>query len=109
MRRIQTSNIPKQRFPPFLDAFFAEKVASWLHPGSEVTIQVAGLDKKWKGKILFIRGGTGRVTYDSPVEIPPNALKRRLVSVRIQVDWKGFFSPEEFYGLGRTVEVTCSR
>lgn len=93
----------------WVDAFFSERYAAVLRPGMMVTVSALGSKDKWDGEIVFIRGGSGRVMYNSAVEIPPRALSQRLVSVRVKVDWRGKFSASEFYGVGRSMLVSWRR
>ncbi|MDD5731025.1 MAG: HlyD family efflux transporter periplasmic adaptor subunit [Candidatus Omnitrophica bacterium] len=93
----------------WVDAFFSEKFAARLRPGMRVTVSALGSKEKWNGEIVFIRGGSGRVMYNSAVEIPPAALTRRLIAVRIKIDWKDNFNASEFYGIGRSMVVSARR
>ncbi len=93
----------------WVDAFFSERYAAMLRPGMRVVVSALGSKDKWEGEIVFTRGGTGRVMYNSAVEIPPAALTRRLISVRVKVDWQNKFNPSEFYGVGRSMVVSYHR
>ncbi len=93
----------------WVDAFFSERFAAMLRPGMRVVVSALGSKDKWDGEIVFMRGGTGRVMYNSAVEIPPTALTRRLISVRVKVDWQNKFNASEFYGVGRSMVVSYRR
>lgn len=93
----------------WVDAFFSERFAARLRPGMGVKVYALGSNEKWDGEIVFIRGGSGRVMYNSAVEIPPAALTRRLVAVRIKIDWQDKFNASEFYGIGRSMVVSYRR
>lgn len=93
----------------WVEAFFSERYARKIHPGLLVTVRELGSKRKWQGSVLFVRSGVGRVAYNAPVAIPPQKLKERLLEVRIKVNWGSEFTPEEFYGVGRSVEVTVCR
>ncbi len=93
----------------WVDAFFSERFAVNLSPGMLVNVSCLGSKEKWNGKIIFIRGGSGRVIYNTAVEMPPISLTRRLVAVRIKVDFKGKFGAAEFYGVGRSMVVNYNR
>lgn len=89
----------------WVDAFFSERVVNKLYPGMKVDLYALGTKQHWRGEIVFIRGGSGRIMYNSAIEVPPAVLARRLVAVRIKVDWQGLFKASEFYGIGRSVLV----
>lgn len=93
----------------WVDAFFSERFAAILHPGMRVTVSAIGSKDKLEGEIAFIRSGTGRVIYNAAVEMPPMVLARRLVAVRIKVDWHNKFKATEFYGVGRSMIVSFRR
>ncbi len=93
----------------WVDAFFSERFAAMLRPGMRVTVSAIGSKDKCDGEIVFIRGGTGRVMYNTAVEIPPMALTRRLIAVRVKVDWHNQFAASEFYGVGRSMVVSYNR
>lgn len=89
----------------WIDAFFNEKSASRLAPGAEVIIEDITTRRQWTGRIIYIRGGSGRVNYSSAVEVPPSTISQRLIAARIKVDWQGAFSAGEFFGIGRSMIV----
>jgi len=93
----------------WVDAFFNEGYVPQMYPGMPVIVKELGSQRSWDGQIVFIRAGSGRINYGSVVETPPQALMRRLVAVRVRVDWKGDFKPSEFYGIGRSLVVLISR
>jgi len=93
----------------WVEAFFSERYAPKIRSGMWVTIREFGSKRKWQGSIVFVRSGVGRIAYNAPVAIPPQKLKERLIAVRIKADWGTSFPPEEFYGVGRSVEVTVCR
>jgi multidrug resistance efflux pump len=91
----------------WVDAFFNERYAGKLRPGMKVKVKPVGSNENWDGEIVFIRGGSGRIMYGAAVEVPPTVLSRRLVAVRVKVDWKGKgFRESEFYGIGRSLIVS---
>lgn len=94
----------------WVDAFFNERYASHLTPGMSVKIQALGTNRFWKGEIIFVRGGSGRIIYNTAVETPPKGIPNRLVAVRVKVDWHDDgYLPSEFYGVGRSVVVVVNR
>ncbi len=94
----------------WVDAFFSERYASELTPGMSVKIQALGANRFWKGEVIFVRGGSGRIIYNTAVESPPKGITNRLVAVRIKVDWQNnSYLPSEFYGVGRSVVVVVNR
>lgn len=94
----------------WVDCFFNERFAAKLRPGMNVTIRTIGSKKSYNGEIVFIRGGSGRIMYNTAVETPPTVLSRRLVAVRIKANWpKDTFKATEFYGIGRSMTVKFSR
>lgn len=90
----------------YVDAFFSESKAKYLLPGKIIKVKLVDDSKTWNGHIEFIRSGSGRIEYSSPIAIPPSVMKKRLVTVRIRVDWDGYFSSKTLYGIGRSVVVT---
>lgn len=93
----------------WVDAFFSEGFAARLSPDMRVIVRAIGSKNIWDGEIAFIRGGSGRVMYNAAIEIPPTVLSRRLVAVRVKVDWRGEFKASEFYGIGRSMTVSRHR
>jgi len=93
----------------WVDAFFSERFVAMLKPGMRVTVSALGSKDKWDGEIVFVRGGTGRVMYNSAVEIPPLPLTRRLIAVRVKINWQDNFKASEFYGIGHSLVVSCNR
>ncbi len=93
----------------WVEAFFSERYASKIRSGMMVTVREFGSKRKWQGSVAFVRSGVGRISYSAPVAIPPQKLKERLIAVRIKVKWDSAFAPDEFYGVGRSVEVTICR
>lgn len=94
----------------WIDAFFNERYASHLTPGMSVKIQALGTKRFWEGEIIFVRGGSGRIIYNTAVETPPKGTPNRLVAVRIKVNWHDAgYLPSEFYGVGRSVVVVVNR
>ena len=94
-----------RRSDVWVEAFFSERIARKIRSGMLVTIREFGSKRQWQGSIMFVRAGVGRIAYSAPVAIPPQKLQERLIAVRIKVDWNSSFTPEEFYGVGRSVEV----
>ena len=93
----------------WVEAFFSERYAQKIHSGAKVTVREFGSKRKWPGTVVFGRSGVGRISYSAPVAIPPQKLRERLVALRIRVDWDSAFTPEEFYGVGRSIEVVVCR
>lgn len=93
----------------WVDAFFSERFAVKLRPGMRVIVRAIGSEDIWDGEIVFIRGGSGRVMYNAAIEIPPTVLSRRLVAVRVKVNWGVEFKSSEFYGIGRSMTVSRRR
>ncbi|MBN2143551.1 MAG: HlyD family efflux transporter periplasmic adaptor subunit [Candidatus Aureabacteria bacterium] len=92
-----------------VDAFFNEKYASRITPNIEVMVKDISKNTTSTGKIIFIRGGSGRVMYNSVVENPPETLSRRLMAVRIQTQINDDYNHSEFYGIGRSMKVIIKR
>lgn len=112
MKHVNTNDEVLQIVNPqdvWVDAFFSEQFAAKLQSGMRVIVRDIGSKKIWDGEVVFIRGGSGRVVYDAAIEIPPAVLSRRLVAVRVKVDWKGEFKAPEFYGVGRSMTVSWRR
>lgn len=93
----------------WVDAYFSEKHADNLKPHHPVTIKVIASGEEWEGKIEFIRAGVGRIAFNSPVEIPPESFKERMVVARVSIDTPNTFSAQEFYGIGRSVRVRIKK
>ncbi|MCK5014852.1 MAG: HlyD family secretion protein, partial [Candidatus Omnitrophica bacterium] len=93
----------------WVDAFFSERYAAKLKPGQRMMVQLLGTDEQWDGEVVFVRGGSGRVTYNAAVEMPPILMSRRLVSVRLKVNWRDYFKDSEFFGVGRSMTVKLNR
>ena len=93
----------------WVDAFFHEKYVRQLQPGRQVVVREIGSRRQWEGRIIFVRAGAGRFTFNSLLVDPPDLMKRRLVAVRIRVEWENAFVPEEFSGVGRGVVVFMPR
>ncbi|MDD5746373.1 MAG: HlyD family efflux transporter periplasmic adaptor subunit [Candidatus Omnitrophica bacterium] len=92
-----------------VDAFFHEKYVKKLSPGKKVVVREIGSRRQWTGEIMFVRAGAGRFTFNSLLVDPPDLMKKRLVEVRIRVEWQDAFTPGEFNGVGRGVVVFMPR
>jgi multidrug resistance efflux pump len=93
----------------WIDAYFLEKEARYLVSKSPVSIEVVGSGMRLRGTIEFLRAGIGRIDFDSPVQIPPESFKRRVVVARISIASPNPFTASEFYGVGRSVRVLLER
>ncbi len=76
----------------WVEAFLDESVAASLQVGDEVKVQEYCGDRAWRGNVISIRYGTGRVTVGQyMVEPPPEVMRRqlpvRVATVKINVDW----------------------
>jgi len=56
-----------------------------------------------------MRAGVGRLAYDTTVAVPPPELAKRQIAVRVEAEWQQPFSPVEFFGVGRSVQVSFER
>lgn len=100
----------------WVDAFVAEQDAGQIRPGDAVEVRLLGpafraVLHRWRGRVESVRANTGRVSPGYEVAIPPPENARRLVAVRVAVDWGGdtVLRPEQFLGVGRSVEVIFER
>jgi hypothetical protein len=92
----------------WVDAFFAERHVKSLHPGLPAVIRSLDGTKSWRGSLQTIRAGVGRFAFDTNVAVPPPETVKRQIAVRVAPNWDKPFSTTEFYGVGRSVEVTFS-
>lgn len=90
----------------WVDAFFAERHVKSLHPGLPGVIRSLDGTASWRGSLQTIRAGVGRFAFDTNVAVPPPEMVKRQIAVRVAPDWDKPFGPTEFYGVGRSVEVT---
>ncbi len=93
----------------WVDAFFAERHAQELRPGLPAKIRSLDSTLEWSGNMQSIRAGVGRFAYDTTVAVPPPEMAKRMIAVRVEAGWDRPFSPVEFYGVGRSVEVRFLR
>lgn len=95
----------------WVDAFFDESDAGALHKGLKVGITLDSNPKiRWVGTIKTIRAGSGRVTVGDTLVMPPPEIARRqlpvkVVTARIQVQWKKTPHASDFCLAGRSVTV----
>lgn len=89
----------------WVDAFFTERHAEELKPGLPAAIRSLDGTASWRGELQSIRAGVGRMAYDTTVAVPPPEMAKRQVAVRVAAGWDRPFTPVEFYGVGRSVEV----
>lgn len=96
----------------WVETFVSEEDAAKLYVGAPAQVRLAShdSDKEWNVTVETIRGGSGRVQVGELVTVPPPELIRREVAVRLGMNWKDgpikSLGAEQFYGAGRTVEVT---
>lgn len=90
----------------WVDAFFSERHVKSLHPGLPAVIRSLDGTSSWRGSLQTIRAGVGRLAFDTNVAVPPPEMVKRQIAVRVAPNWDKPFSPTEFYGVGRSVEVT---
>lgn len=93
----------------WVEAFFAERHARELKPGLPAHIRSLDSAAAWRGRLQSIRAGVGRLAYDTTVAVPPPEMAKRQIAVRVEAEWEKPFSATEFYGVGRSVQVTFSK
>ena len=69
------------------------------------TVTLAGSRATFGGRIESLRYGVWRVETGAAVPVPPAAFAKRLVGVRVAVEWNRELDPAEFYGVGRSAKV----
>jgi membrane fusion protein (multidrug efflux system) len=97
----------------WVETFVTENDLRRIHLGQRVTVQLPGDPQaKFEGRIESIRAGVGRVNPGQIVAVPPPEKSRNEADLHISLQWpqgseaaKYGFGPEEFYGVGRSVEV----
>lgn len=90
----------------WVDAFFPERHSNLLKPGLAASIRSLDGTGAWSGQLQSIRAGVGRMAFDTTVAVPPPEMAKRRIAVRVDPSWDRPFTPGEFYGVGRSVEVT---
>ena len=90
----------------WVDAFFSERHAMELKPGLPAAIRSLDSATTWAGHLQSVRAGVGRFAYDNMVAVPPPETAKRQIAVRVESDWNRPFTASEFFGVGRSVEVT---
>jgi multidrug resistance efflux pump len=93
----------------WVDAFFSERFVSDLRPGLPATVRALDNSNAWTGRLRSIRAGVGRYAFDSSVAVPPPELAKRQIAVHVEAKWQQPYSAGEFFGVGRSVEVTFPR
>jgi multidrug resistance efflux pump len=93
----------------WVDAFFAERQVKSLKPGLPALVRSLDGTVSWRGSLETIRAGVGRLAFDTNVAVPPPEMVKRQVAVRVAPNWSKPFSAIEFYGVGRSVEVTFTK
>jgi multidrug resistance efflux pump len=93
----------------WVDAFFSERHVKSLKPGLPAIIRSLDGTSSWRGSLQTIRAGVGRLAFDTNVAVPPPEMVKRQIAVRVAPNWDKPFSPVEFYGVGRSVEVTFTK
>jgi multidrug resistance efflux pump len=95
----------------WVETFIAEEDCWKLHNGAPATVRLLGGadEQKWTAMVEAVRGGVGRTQVGELVAVPPPDLIRREVAVRLAFqrrdDNVSLMAPEQFLGVGRTVEV----
>lgn len=100
----------------WVDAFVAEQDAGEIRPGDPAEVRLLGpalraARHRWRGRVESIRANTGRMSPGYEVAVPPPENVRRLVAVRVEVDWgdDAVFGVEQFRGVGRSVDVVFEK
>ncbi len=91
------------------EPFFAERFAQDLKPGLPAVVRSLDSVALWKGRLESMRAGVGRLAYDTTVAVPPPEMAKRQVAVRVEANWDQPFGATEFFGVGRSVQVTFTR
>lgn len=94
----------------WVEAFVSEKDVHRLHIGGKAVVKLVGSNQKFKATIESIRAGVGRISAGQPVAVPPPERERKETELRLTVDWPNVvsstdFGANQFYGVGRSVEV----
>ena len=92
----------------WVDAFFHEKYSPKLRPGAPVTIRALDGRETWHGHVESIRGGVGRIAYESFTAGLPGDFTRRRVAVRVVMESNNPFDASQFFGVGRSVVVSVN-
>jgi len=90
----------------WVDAFVNERHTDKFQIGTRVMVRAVDGPEAWTGRVESIRGGVGRVDPEQFVAVPAGDLSRRRVAVRIKLESANPFGASEFFGIGRSVNVT---
>ncbi|MEA5514415.1 HlyD family secretion protein [Nodularia sp. UHCC 0506] len=94
----------------WVEALVPEQNAAKLTPGMSVKIKLLGeRQRRWKGEILAIRAGVGRMNAGEDVVGLLQDLPKRQVALRIGVEWSEPANSQDFCYVGRSVEVIIPR
>lgn len=97
----------------WVETFLPESDLSRVHLGQKVKVQLNGSrHKSWVGTVESIRAGVGRILPGQFIAVPPPEKSRREAALHISIDWpqgseasQYGMGQEEFFGVGRSVEV----
>lgn len=95
---------------PWVEAFLDEKQATSFHQGDMVRVLPYYGQGEWRGEVISVRFGTGRVTVGQYVVDPPPEVMRRQLPVRvstikIRVHWDKQAHIVATCDVGRSVEI----
>ncbi|QLE54408.1 HlyD family efflux transporter periplasmic adaptor subunit [Nostoc sp. TCL26-01] len=94
----------------WVEALVSEQSAAQLSPGMAVQIKLLGeTQQRWRGEILAIRAGVGRMSAGEDVVGLLKDLPQRQVALRIGVEWTEPTNSQEFCFVGRSAEVVIPR
>lgn len=96
----------------WVDAFFREKDAKHLLSQTAVTVIARDNQKRWEGKILFVRKGRfleEDISILSDVARPKKRDEAHMVCARIEVNWDSLYSAQDFYGYGKNVTALIKK
>ena len=93
----------------WVDAFFPERFAQQLKPGLPAVVRSLDSTTSWAGYLRSVRAGVGRMAFDTTVAVPPPESAKRQIAARVEAEWLQPFSAVEFYGVGRSVQVSFQR
>jgi multidrug resistance efflux pump len=90
----------------WVDAFFHERHANKLRPGTVVHIRSLDGKESWKGRVESMRAGVGRIAYENFAAGLPGDSSRRRIAVRVSLEWTNPYESNQFFGVGRSVVVS---
>lgn len=96
----------------WVDAFFDEKEARYLSPGSSVTVIADTPERQWQGRIIFTRWGefqNDQYILNDSIARPKLKAEKGLIAVHIKTEWNNAFPAKEFYGHGKKVIVRIKK